>query len=797
MALARSTVAPLTLVQGQPGDHLAFLEALGIADCTAGHWAEKMPFAPADVTAGTENELQVAVAGRREVVDLAQAIENANYYKNIVKRVASGDAPRKILSSLESYLAAPDPIWENSWVRLPLAALNAYARGVLDNDILADKSRREGPRRQDCDRFFIAQQSQPFLRIPISYLLKLSLAQAIGGPKVPALVRQSGEKCFDHFINDNTSPETHSFAPVDGTGPQGLGKAVADEMALRLLLTQLLVQQANRGLGLAAHGQRAIVYFAPHPPVRQKQLNDLIPDSFYRELFMSPCLSGWARGEAKNRYMILCHEVLSRSQLNALGKLKEAGIIANNLVVLPRTSNVCLANNGTHLSLGSRKLSALMAHGRTGFGAAEEKYFGDLVIKIGEHFLPLFVGTYSAAPYRLAFADFHPEKVLGFLPHELDYTHLRMIWRRWRQKADIKCFNQPVTPFGPEWLDRLLSRVLGLKGDLVHDYRLIDYLVAVLGTDESPALDGRLGNDLRLKNDLADMGVFDRRMALYMPLRPRLFQAMGFTGFEGRHYSLFESFQRDLRPAVDLQQLITMLAYQYILQGVVGHGDIPDNPTVESERRQFFFAAAIGLPTLYVDRKSANRFLQRILAHCQDTRPSRRYPGYLRVPAVAYQRALLRLLRRDAKPLVAMLGLEETLADLAQRIENPEGHAVAQRLVGRVSGGGKRSALKCEPQAFNQGMEYFYRETLRREHLAEAYAVFRKAVADLDAWQGWRDGYYNQALLAILDGQSAAAFAARVERELLTEELDEADGRNLIHLLLLVLDHRLRTKGEA
>ena len=75
--------------------------------------------------------------------------------------------------------------------------------------------------------------------------------------------------------------------------------------------------------------------------------------------------------------------------------------------------------------------------------AAHEKYLGDLVTKFVEHFLPMFVGTYSAAPYRLAFGDFHPEKALSFLPFELDYTHLRMIWRRWRKKAHLK-----VRPWG-------------------------------------------------------------------------------------------------------------------------------------------------------------------------------------------------------------------------------------------------------------------------------------------------------------------------------------------------------------
>ena len=62
------------------------------------------------------------------------------------------------------------------------------------------------------------------------------------------------------------------------------------------LLSQLLVMYANRRLQLQAHGQKAMVYFAPHPPVRQQRLNHCISDSFYRELFMSPCLSGWDKG---------------------------------------------------------------------------------------------------------------------------------------------------------------------------------------------------------------------------------------------------------------------------------------------------------------------------------------------------------------------------------------------------------------------------------------------------------------------------------------------------------------------
>jgi hypothetical protein len=283
--------------------------------------------------------------------------------------------------------------------------------------------------------------------------------------------------------------------------------------------------------------------------------------------------------------MHLCHTVLSRSHLNAVIKLREAGIIGNNLVVLPNTSNISLANNGTHISLGSRLLSQLMRDPASGFGPVEEKYYSDLVIKVVEHFLPLFVGTYTAAPYRLDFMDFHPERVLGFLPHELDFTHLRMIWRRWKKKAHLKIVGRSLTPFGPEWIDRTITRLFGLKGDHVPDYRLIDYLVALMATDECPALNGSIGNDVHLKQDLKDMGVFDPCMPLYMLYRARHFESMGFSGYEGRHYSLFENLTQDMAQAANLQMLITCLAYKYIFTGRVSHGSIPDHPFVESERR--------------------------------------------------------------------------------------------------------------------------------------------------------------------------------------------------------------------
>ncbi|MDR4472425.1 MAG: hypothetical protein MRJ92_07190 [Nitrospira sp.] len=155
-----------------------------------------------------------------------------------------------------------------------------------------------------------------------------------------------------------------------------MGTGIARETAIRFLLTHLLVLYANRRFGLEERGQCVVVYASPHPPMRQRRLNHLVSDAFYRELFMNPCLSGWERGEEKSRYMGLCHEVLSRSQLNAVLRLKDAGIITRNLVVLPSTSNISLANNGTHLSLGSRRLSEVLRAGTKRYTPRTRRWSG-------------------------------------------------------------------------------------------------------------------------------------------------------------------------------------------------------------------------------------------------------------------------------------------------------------------------------------------------------------------------------------------------------------------------------------
>ncbi len=763
-------------------------ELLGARHGPSDRFLESLPVSANDTTGGSETELQAAVMGRKDEVDLPLSIEHSNYYSNVLKRIAAGDTPKKVITDLEQYLNNnSEGVWENSWVRFPRRVLSSFANQIFESDLLADKRDPRSGQRSDVSDFVFHEQGEELLRMPVSYLIKLSLADVLGSQRrLPRWIRQTGTRLMSHFLNDNTSPETFSFHTVPLRLEAGLGRALARETSKRFLLTQLLLMYANDRFGLRSSGQEAWIYFSPHPPIRQKLLNGCISDSFYRKLFMSPCLSGWDKGESKRDYMHLCHQVLSRSQWNAVAKLREAGILSSDLVALPNLSNISLANNGTHISLGSLKLTRCLEDRSSGFTQAHEKYVGDLVIKIAEHFLPLFVGTYSAAPYRLDYSDFRPEKVLGFLPHELDYTHLRMIWRRWKKKASLNVFGQPVTPTGLKWLDRTISGLCGLKGDFIPDFRLIDYLVSLMSTDQSAALDGELGNQERIKRDLSDLGIFDLKMSLYLLYRLREFSSMGFSGFEGRHYSLFESLEEDMGTAANLQILVTALAFKYVALGNLTHLHIPDDPSIESERRQIFFGAAIGIPTFYVRKNTGNLFLKRIVERTKRLRPSHRYPRYLRVYNMEFQRSLVQVLLEDASDLIEMLDLRETIRDLQRRLEDPGQYSVFGKLTkGIMDEANIDSPMKLHADEFNRAAESYYRNRLRIRHVQEGFGFLEEDLRTMVSGRLGDGPAYREALRLILKDQPLPGFLLTIKEEVVGGRVSVDRLRKLINLLLM------------
>jgi hypothetical protein len=308
-----------------------------------------------------------------------------------------------------------------------------------------------------------------------------------------------------------------------------------------------------------------------------------------------------------------------------------------------------------------------------------------------------------------------------------------------------------------------------------------------MSTARSPALDGTLGNCNRLRGDLADMGIFDNQMSVYLLYKLREYEAIGFSGFEGRHYSLFENLEEDMGGACDLQTLVTALAFKYLAEGKISHAHIPDDPSVESERRQIFFGAAIGIPTFYVRKNSGNLFLRKILLRTREVRQSHRYPGYLRVKNKEYCRALVQLLLEEAADLIEAGNLTGQMEELMMRLAHPERHSAAGKLTcGILDTVNAKSPMSLSAREFNHGAEKFYRETLRQRHMLEAFGFLEEECLKVDQAASLDDNV-REALQAILEGKSALNFVISSKREVLEERAPSAVLKQLLNLLLVII----------
>lgn len=743
--------------------------------------ADTLPYCHKDLTAGSEMEFQVAVLGSWKNVDLPQSILGSDDLTDQKKRVARGESSSTRLSQLVDFLKNPKTsVWENSWVRIPVKKTSKSVNEEFLNDMHSDRLDSSSVLRSDRNIFEFEKDGEKWIRVPVSYLLNLALA-SIQGESIPQ-VEQFVEKLKIHFLNDNTSPESTSFHVMNPGEASGRGIEIAREASFRFLFSQLLVQYANQKFGLLESGQKVEIFFQPHPAENQKSLNRLISDNQYRELFCSPCLSGWQNGEKKAAYMRLCHEVLSRSHLNIIPKIKDAGILKNNLVVLPSTSSTSLSNNGIHLTLGSKLLTEMRSRQDSGFGAEEEKSLVDLVSKVVEHFLGLFVGYISASPYRLDFKDFHPEVALGFLPHQLTGKHLRMIWRRWRVKAKNRCLGRTMKPYGPYWIDRIRQILFRLKGDHVPDYRLIDYPISFLSTEKKSSQNGLLGNHDRLKGDLERESVFDSRMSMYLPFKPRSYDSHGFVGIESRIHSLFPSFKQDFALCSDLLILLTAFAHQQIIAGRVNHDSIPDDPDSESERRQLIFASALGLPTAFIRPHGPDLFMGRVLAYCEGSRRSYRYKGKIRVSVQEYLKGCLKLIKVSSSELISHLGMSETIQEIESRIDYPRERSSAGRITGAVLKNLQVSSpMNVCAQKFNQGLEEWCRGDLCNDQLEEAFEDLRATLIRLKP-----NTEFQSQVSELENIQNPLGFVDEVQKSIVQQDCSEDKIATLISLMILV-----------
>jgi hypothetical protein len=277
-------------------------------------------------------------------------------------------------------------------------------------------------------------------------------------------------------------------------------------------------------------------------------------------------------------------------------------------------------------------------------------------------------------------------------------------------------------------------------------------------------------------------------MSVYTLYRLRSVAKNGYTGFEGRYYSLFESLNGDLRHSVNLQILITALAYKYILNGDLTHSSIPDSPEIESERRQIIFGSSIGIPTFYIKVNNNNLFMREILKQTVGCRNSSRYQGYIRVYISEYQKGLVKILRRDGADLIESLGMEETMRDLEFRVSRPEFYSATAKITrGILNLAGEKKALKMNSDDFNLCAEKYYREKLREKHLVESLDVFLKSAGNIERKYDSLPQDIRSALENVLGVKGVVDFVESVRDDLITGDIPVLFLRSAIHLLLITL----------
>jgi len=313
-------------------------------------------------------------------------------------------------------------------------------------------------------------------------------------------------------------------------------------------------------------------------------------------------------------------------------------------------------------------------------------------------------------------------------------------------------------------------------------------MAAVLSTSSNSALDGTLGNDERLKRDLTINGIYHESMSVYMLYKMRYFSQMGFTGFEGRYYSQFSSYNGDMAQATTLQSLITSLGYHYILRGGITHKHIPDTVNVESERRQIFFSCALGLDAFYIYNKTQNIFLQKILSHTTQSRNSNRYKGYTRVKRIDYLNSLVKIIETDGSRLIEANNCQKTIEDLKRRINQPEEFSCAGKLQSAILyKAGVSDFKKISANDYNLCAESYYRNELREKQIHESLLLIAadcKTVMNSSIDEPGRDTVKN-----ILKCRNPYDYVMKIKDPLIYEKLSKNELCELINMVIGIIGY--------
>jgi hypothetical protein len=187
--------------------------------------------------------------------------------------------------------------------------------------------------------------------------------------------------------------------------------------------------------------------------------------------------------------------------------------------------------------------------------------------------------------------------------------------------------------------------------------------------------------------------------------------------------------------------------------------------------------------------------LRRILALVTEQRPSRRYRGHVRIQVAAFRHACLILLGREAER-TGWKGLYRQEFESMTAMLAGSAPSAADRLTTGILGrqGLATDPMRIEAAAFNQAAERYYREELRRTHLADGLQALIETGRPLDHCQ---DTEVNRLRRRLLGHAPASLFLREAGSRMLAGEAGDREILLLILLSLLILHLEWQSAGQA
>jgi hypothetical protein len=134
-----------------------------------------------------------------------------------------------------------------------------------------------------------------------------------------------------------------------------------------------------------------------------------------------------------------------------------------------------------------------------------------------------------------------------------------------------------------------------------------------------------------------------------------------------------------------------------------------------------------------------------------------------------------------------MFGIEETMKDLWERINDFDEYSVSSRLIrGILNSKQKHSPHDMDSDEFNYAAEGYYRGDLKRRHISEALLSLTEDCRMMDKSILGSGDSISKAMRFILNDSGAARMLAILTDDVVEERVDLEQLIKLIHLILVV-----------